>query len=59
MMIVVYFMNSSRLTIELINENTAQYYLAYLNIPVEYIRFDNELLYVIFPLVLPHHHCHH
>ena len=27
-------------------ENTVQYYLAYLNIPVEYIRFDNENLFL-------------
>ena len=35
---------SSRLTISNVTDNTVQYYLAYLNIPVEYIRFDNEHL---------------
>ncbi|KAK8818627.1 hypothetical protein WA538_003938, partial [Blastocystis sp. DL] len=33
---------NSRISIENVTENTVQYYLAYLNIPVEYIRFDNE-----------------
>lgn len=37
--------NSSRITIDNVTENTVQYYLAYLNIPVEYIRFDNEYLF--------------
>ena len=37
---------SSRITINNVTENTVQYYLAYLNIPVEYIRFDNEHLFM-------------
>jgi len=40
--------SSSRITIHNVTENTVQYYLAYLNIPVEYIRFDNEHLFVYY-----------
>ena len=31
-------------------ENTVQYYLAYLKIPVDYIKFDNDKLYAFSPV---------
>lgn len=44
--------SSSRISIDNVMENTVQYYLAYLKIPVEYIKFDNSELYWFITLVL-------
>lgn len=42
------FTRSSQICLQSVMENTVQYYLSYLTIPVEYIRFDNLGLYLLF-----------